>query len=76
MKSDYFGKTLVQIVANLAILEYCRKMATFDKILLYIYELWLFWINVAFWAFWLFFRIHKTILRLFREEDTRCKWHN
>ena len=30
MKSDYFGKTLVQIVANLAILEYCRKMATFD----------------------------------------------
>ena len=35
MKSDYFGKTLVQIVANLAILEYCRKMATFDKILLF-----------------------------------------
>ena len=33
MKSDYFGKTLVQIVANLAILEYCRKMATFDKII-------------------------------------------
>lgn len=41
MKSDYFGKTLVQIVANLAILEYCRKMATFDKIIVLVLYLWI-----------------------------------